>query len=357
MDYTRDNPLVTTGRFAVYNEREYWRRLHAGSRHVVVALMAVLTVLFAWEALIALAYMPSWADKIVTLAVVVPATVFTCIYPFRVINAEKTRFLNDFFTEQADKARQAVGYTVALYDDRVVYTDLRGETVIPFSRVTLCTETAHGLYLQAGTTAVLWRSADLTAEQLSAVRDWLRARIPAQRIRVKRAAKGALTEPLLMPLFQNPDRVVARAALTSEYPFLRSIRQKRTRDLTQRFVFPAMLVYGAVIAQVISLVYYYLVNLALICAGCVMLGVLFTTWFTREKSEKIPLSLAFTVEGLAVFTQGQSSFTMWQRLKVRLAAHGIWLISPNGDRWFVPFRSMDDPDAVRQLIKGESYNG
>lgn len=351
MDYTHDAPIVTAGRPAVFPEREYWQRLHTVGRRVAVILITVLTLMFAYEALLVLPYSDSIADIVATCLVVIPAAVGVALYPVRVRKSARRALQTVWYNEQADKACLTSGCTFTFYGDRVVRTDLRGETVLYFDRITLFTETIHGFYLQAGTTDMLLRAADLTAEQAVAIRIHLRSHIPPQRIRVKGQVQARLAAPLSLPVFESRDRVLARASVK----LVRSTHQP-LREWMQQFVLPAMIVYGTVIAQVWPLVYFYPVNLLLVCGVCVIVGVLLTTWFAGN-DKKVPVLLAFTQEGLAAFAGGQSYFLVWERLRLHATPHGIWVISPDGGRMFVPFQTMDNPDPVRQLIKGESYNG
>lgn len=349
MDYEQYTPIVLAGRFPSFEEREQWQRVRDSGRTLVVALITLLTLLFAYEALLLLQGEWSRMDVLVTLAVLIPAAVFTALFPIRYRHRQRNALQTEWYTEQADKAALEAGTVIALYPDRAVRTDLRGETVILFSQVTLCTETLHGFHLETPDSALLIRAADLTAAQLLQVRAVLHGGIARERIRTKRAAMSCLREPLPLPVWENTDRVVARAQVTLRRPWLRSVRKQRLHALLRQAVLPASVVYGVVIAESLPAHSYYPMDLLLMCAACVAAGMLLTALLSAAYGKKTPLALAFTRQGVAMLANGHSRFLVWERLRVAAYDNGIRLLLPSGGQIKIPYSRMDDPEAVRLL--------
>lgn len=342
-DYTQHTPLIVAGRSPSFAERQYWQRLHDGLSRVAVWLAIILTLFFGYSATWSVWRQRSAWEIVLSGVVLVPGMALVAFYPrygkHTVQNALKTAWYN----EQADKARLFAGNTVTLWDDRAVWTDLRGETTLFFRDVTLCTESVHGFFLQAGTATLLLRAADLTTEQVAAVRERLRTALPQERYRTKSTAIGCLHEALPLPAFENDDTVTFRTAVEVALPRVGALHKKR-RQLGRMFLTPAGLIYGCLLANTVSVTGQYALDLVLFCvatvAGMYALSTLLT-W--QKKTRKTTVYVAFTRDGVALFAGGQHFFYVWERVKLRENAHYIWITFPEGESL--------------KLNKGDSYHG
>lgn len=344
MESTTQTPLVIAGRPPSFAERQYWQRLHSGLRRAAVWLMAGITAYFAYSAWVTVFYMTFW-EAIITAAVLIVPTVLMLWFPLYDGHQRENALKTAWYNEQADKLCLSAGYTVTLWDDCVVKTDLRGETTVPFARVTLCTETIHGFYLQAGTTDVLIRSADLTTEQVTTLRARLQTALPRERYRQKSPAIACLREALPIPAFQNDDVVVARAAVN-----MPSSRNRKRLDMARMFAAPAGVIYGAMVAQTVTVTAYYLLDLLILCAvGAALLYGLLFVLSAKAKGDVKTVHLALTRDGVASFCGGQHFFLAWERIKVEHRYYSMRMYFPGGDRLRIAYAQFDDPEAVRQI--------
>ena len=351
MEYTTQTPLIVAGRSPSFAERQYWQRQHNGLRRATVWLMVGITAYFAYSAWMTIFYMTFW-DAIITALVLLVPTVLTLWFPFYDGHQRENELKTVWYNEQADKKRLENGYTVTLWDDRVVMTDLRGETTVPFSRITLCTETVYGFYLHADTTDFLIRAADLTPEQATAVRNWLQTVIPPQHYRLKSRVMGRLSEALPLSVFQTDDCVVARTAAQKQLP-----TKTNRLAMARMFVVPLGVIYGTMIAQTVTVTTHYLWDLVLFAAiGMAVAFGLFSI-LSATHSAKKRTYVALTRDGVAMFEDGCHSFYTWERVKRHGGFHNLTLQFPNGDRMRMPYAQFDDPEAVLYLIKGDSYHG
>ena len=347
MDYTEHTPLVVAGRPPSFEERTYWQGLHDGLRRAAVWLMAALSCFFAYHAWWMVPRMPFF-DGLLTAVLLTPATLMGIFYPFYDKHVRENALKTAWYTEQADKARLAAGNTVTLWDDRVVWTDLRGETTLWFSCVTLCTESVHGFCLQADTANLLIRAADLTAEQVIAVRQRLQTALPRECYRTKSAAIGCLHVALPLPVFENDDEVLSRTAVDVALPRTATLREKRIR-MGHRLLVPAGIIFGVIFAGTLSVLPLYWMNLLFFCVTVTAaVNALLALLVTQKKRRKTTVYAAFTRDGVALFSNGQQFFFVWERVKVRENARYRWLIFPDGDRLRLPRKSH---------LKGDSYHG
>ncbi len=347
MEYTDQMPLVVAGRMPSFPERQYWQRLHSGLRRAAVWGMTLITAYFAYSAWETLFYLSFW-EAILTAAVLLVPTLLMLWFPFYDKHERENALKTVWYNEQADKQRLSAGYTVALWDDRAVVTDLRGETTMLFADVTLCTETVHGFYLQAGTTDLLIRSADLTPEQATAVRALLQTVIPRERYRQKSTAMACLREALPFPVFQNDDTVVARATTRIQRP--------RTA-ISRMFVIPAGVIFGVMLAETVTLTAYYVADLLILAAvgAAVLCGALFVFSVAERKPHTVYIAL--TRDGVAAFENGHHYFLTWERVQLKRRSYSVEIAFKNGNSLKIPYSQFDNPQAILQIRKGDSYHG
>ena len=341
MSVSNATPLVIVGRWPSFPERQYWQRLHDALRRTAVLLMVILTVIFAHSALVNACFAPFW-EALLSFVVLGPATCLVIWYLFHDYHARGNALKTQWYTEQADKARLAGGYTVTFYDDRVVVTDLRGENTMLFERVTLCTETVHGFCLQAGTAEVLIRAADLTPDLVEEVRARLQTAVPRERYRQKSRAFGCLREVLPLPVFENDDVVLTHAVVRAR----RNLSKER-RTMARMFALPAGVIYGGTVAQMVSITPSYLLDLpllavagALICAGIL-------TVLAAPITPRTTVQLALTRDGVAALANDRLYFYTWERVQRRQTPTQLILAFPDGARLLVPFSAMNHPEAIR----------
>lgn len=353
MEYTNQTPLLLAGRAPSFAERQYWQRSLRGLRRVAVWLMTAITAYFAYSAWVTIFMMP-FLEALGTAVVLLPATVLALWFPIYDNHNRENNLKTAWYNEQADKQRLDSGCRIALWDDRAVMTDYRGETTISFSQVTLCIETIHGFLLQSVGTTILIRSADMTPEQVEQVRARLKQAILPERYCSKQAAIGCLREPLPIPSFQNNDRVMARALLDMPSPRIRK-RLKAAR----MFAVPTGVIYGVVVAQTVAVTGYYVADLIAFCAvGALLAYGLLVVLATRSKNEYVMVHIALTHDGLAAFCDGQHYFLTWERINVEHRYYSVRMYFPSGDRLRVAYAQFDDPEAVRQIgFKGDNYHG
>ena len=351
MEPTTQTPLVIAGRMPSFPERQYWQRLHSGLRRAAVWGMTLITAYFAYSAWETLFYLSFW-EAILTTAVLLVPTVLMLWFPFYDKHERENALKTVWYNEQADKNRLAAGYTVTLWGDSAVVTDLRGETVIPFSQVTLCTETVHGFHLQASTTDLLIRSADLTPEQATAVRALLQTVIPCERYRQKSTAMACLREALPLPIFQNDDMVVTRAVVN-----MPTFRKRKRLAMARMVVIPAGVIFGVVLAETVALTAYYGVDLLIlvIATVSVLYGALCLLTVNGRKS--LTVHMALTRDGVAAFENGHHYFLTWERVQLKRRSYTVEFVFPNDCQIKIPYAQIDDPQAILQFRKGDSYHG
>lgn len=335
---------VLAGRVPTWPERERWQAVMNGSRTLLWVIYLLLTGFFALNALGGAATLLSWQAPVATLAAVGGAVwvlVGFIVHRHQAGNRMKTEWYN----EQADRRRLAAGSTVELCGDRVVYTDLRRRVVIPYNRVTRCTESIDGFLITAGIDRILIRGGDLTADELTDVRQWLESHIPAAVFFRKAFAVPLRLQPLPVMGFISDDSVIARGVVTVFPPQVKG----RLSRLTWTLILPAAVVYGTLIATVFS-VGNVLADLFLFCGGIAAVGTLCLWLFTLSLTKRRTVQLAFTKDGLAWNADGHNDFMVWERIRVTPAAAGLRLWFFDGTALFVPFKQLEDPDALRRFF-------
>ncbi len=344
--------ILTAGRLPTWPEREHWQRTLNGSRSLCVWLMVLFTLFFAHNAVAVSLSANDGTRALMTTVLMVAAGIaliwFTVAHRHRCRTALQTQW----YDEQADKKRLEAGYTVALYGDRIVRTDLRGATTFPYSRITACFETVYGFYVQAGTGGILIRGADLTPEQVAMIRELLQTKLDPAIFHIKGRAMAALTDPLPIPCFDNDDRVITRATVTLRQAWEDSSRYEVYRQTAKGLVIPAMVVYGTSLANTLSVTGLFFLDLALLCPGAVMVGMLILWCLSAFGERQVRLSLAFTRDGLAAFAEGRSYFVPWERVRLTEEKHGVNALFSDGNSLKIPWNCMEDAEQIRRQTNG-----
>lgn len=343
--------LLTAGRLPTWPEREHWQRLLNRNRRLCLVIIVLLTAFFAYYILTGLTAGVHWTRALITIVIMAAASVTVILSPTMRNHRIRNQMQTTWYDEQADRKRLAAGYTVALYGDRVVRTDLRGATTLFFDRITSCTETPQGFCLMAGSATVLIRSADLTYDQITTIRDHLRARLPGSVFRVKGEAVACLTEPLPIPFFDNTDVVISRATMVFRRPWLRSRRLRELRALQNTVVVPAMLVYGTALADLMTVTGTFLLDLLLFCGGAVIGGILLTRLLTAFGGKPTTVYLAVTREGLAAYGGGRHFFTVWERCRPTAEKGGLRVQFADGNTLFIPWSCFEQPEAIQDFVR------
>lgn len=340
--------ILTAGRSPSWPEREYWQRVLSSHRRLCVWLMVLLTLFFGYNGACVALYTDDWAQALTTVLLMVIAGAALLWFILSWQHRARSAMQTAWYDEQADKKRLAAGCTVAFYGDRVVRTDLRGAVTLPYSRITSCTESLHGFYLMAGSTAILVRSGDLTAQQAALIGEHLRERLDPAVFHMKGRVVACLTEPLPIPCFDNDDPVLTRAAVTLRQPWLTSARRQTEQAVLRGFVMPAMLIYGTAFANAADLTGSFFVDLALCCGAAVVGSVLILRLLTAFGKRRVRLSLAFTRDGLAGFAEGCSYFTARERLVLIEEKRGMRVQFPDGNSLRIPWSCIEDAEQVKQ---------
>lgn len=349
-----DNALymLVAGRAPSFPERERWYRRLLGARTMVWVLAMILTLFFAYDTVIfavsGLGSAPSlWMvlDFLATIVILVVATVWMCFFPVTQRHLHRNALQTQWYDEQADRKRLEGGYTVGIYGDRVVHTDLRGATVLYYRKVASCIEADDGICLCGEKMNVLLRAQDLTEQQLLYIRELLHQRLDPSVFRIKGTPHGGLEQPLPICAFENTDTVISHGSVVLPR---RGIRYRQNlRTITRGLLLPAMLIYGTSLAACISLTGSGLLDLLVFCSGMVIGGLLLVRLLSVFGRETTHCEVAFTREGLAVCCYDITDFRMWERIRVTLREKGVRLTFFDGTYLTILWKNMDNPDAVR----------
>ncbi|MBR2338006.1 MAG: hypothetical protein IKA63_00890 [Clostridia bacterium] len=345
--------IVTAGRSPSWPERERWQKTMHGSRSLVWILALILTLFFAYDAVVtavtSLGSSPSWwmvLELLAILLVAVGGTVWLCFFPMMYNHRLRNELQTQWYDSQADRKRLEAGYTIGFYGDRVVHTDVRGATVLYYPQITACVETADGIALSSETVYILVRAQDLTAQQLLYIREHLRERLAPSVFRIKAVPLAYLQEPLPVMPFQNDDAVIAHGTIA--LPRRGTLYRQRLRTVTVNFLIPAMLVYGAALTAYLPVTGSKLLDLLIFCGGMLAGACLLVRGLTLFGKKRTRCELAFTREGLASYRDGVTGFSVWERVRVTLLKKGVYLQFFDGTHLTVPWKTIDQPDAVRE---------
>lgn len=255
-----------------------------------------------------------------------------------------------WYTDRADKKRDAAGTLTAFYGDRAEFTDIRGTTVLPYAAITHCRETADGFALLTANTLAVLRAEDMTAYDVDRIRTLLKERLAPSVFCRTADTVPHLAEPLPFPVFQNDDVVIARAQVPGEKREIARVRQ-RLRRTYATFLFPALLVFSVDLTLTLhpqrDFLLFLIVAALLFEGGGWLLARLLLALF--HKPPQTVCRLAFTKEGLAVNENGVSAFAVCDRYRLKKTARAVIVRFVTGERVTVPLTSFEDPDALWRL--------
>lgn len=335
---------VIAGRMPFWPERERWQQIMSGQRFPVMAAVIVLVLFFALNACGGTETLVGWSLLLVIGAAVLGGgwlLLFPIFYRHRRADQLKTRW----YDEQADRRRFSAGYTVEICGDRVVYTDLRSRTVIPYTAVTACFETADGILLTADAARILVRSYDLTVADHQWLRQWLYSRLSEEVVCVKREAVPQLAQPLPILGFCNEDTVISRGVLCAVAPQTR----QRFRLVAGTLVLPTALVISALIATVATMGNTFL-DLILLFGAIAASALILLLLLVIPQAKTVVAQVALTQDGLAWHCGRSSDFVVWERIRVGMRPDGLRLWFFDGTSVFLPFKNLENPDAVRRFF-------
>ncbi len=338
--------MLVAGRFLSWQEREYRQKFRSKLRRTVGVLLLLTALLFAWEACLYPTADNHTAAMVVTVLINFAAVAVLIWFPFSEKRRERIGLQTEWYDEQADKTLLFFGCMFSLYDDRVVYTDCRSEKTLYWKDITVCVETPYGFLLETNDADVWIRAADLTAEQAADLRVYLLEHDQNACYRKKGTLYGRLASPLPLPVFENDDTVITRAqTVWREGKFSKAVRT-RVRGLYGKLVLPVSLICATLFAKIISITDIYFVDLLLFCAGFAVIGFLLTILLAAPPRKKIPLTIAFTRDGIAVFANGNSYFAMNSRVRRQSMKKELLLTFSNGKTVSVPYANIEDADQV-----------
>lgn len=337
--------MVLAGRFPSWKEREYRQKIRHRLRHTVTVLLVLTALLFAWEAC---AYSAGSDVGITVCTMLVNFVAGTALiwFPFLEKRRERTALQTAWYDEQADKTLLFFGCMYSLYDDRVVYTDCRSEKTLYWNNITVCTETPYGFLLETAETELWIRAADLTAEQASEVRIYLLEHDQNACYRKKGTLYGRSPAPLPLPVFENDDTVITRAQAVWRSRPLSKADRARVRGLYLNPILPVSLICATIFAYFLRITDVYFLDLILFCVGGAMIGWLLTALLTVPPAKKVPMSIAFTRDGVAVFANGNGYFAMNSRVRRQTTKKALKLTFSNGKTVSVPYAQIEDAEKI-----------
>ncbi len=342
---TSDLPqVVVAGRFLTGQEEERWQRLLRDP--ALTPLLAVLTVLLGFFSIQAVgaAVQLDWRLPSLVLPLLAGCLWFLLARILRIRRRKRQLLENAWLERWQDHRMIRAGCMISLYRDRAVYSTMRGSSVLPYSQITHCLETADGILLGNGHVTVCFRSADMTAQQVFAVRRFLQEHVSPSVYRLKEAAVPLLSEPLPHVRFANYDTVITRAAVVP------TADNREFHELLG-IVSPQMVIYGLTPALMTSLTPWPLLNCLLFSVIFVSAGAFITYLTVRFKNRKQEaVRLAFTKEGIAKQQNGTVSFAVQGRCQVSKSEAGVTVLYATGERLEIPWSAIEDPDALKREL-------
>lgn len=336
--------VVVAGRFLTGQEEEHWQRI---LRDPVEALLrVVLIVLIGFFSIQAgyAAVQIDWRIPSLVFPLIAGCLWFLIARMIRIRHRRRQALENDWLERWQDYRMIRAGCMIWLYDDHAVYSTMRGSSILPYTEVTYCCETVNGIRFGNGIVDVCFRSADMTAAQLIAVRRFLQEHINPSIYRVKAAALPLLNEPLPHVRFANFDTVITRATITLP-------EDKREFHEALGMVLPQMILYGLTPALMTALTPWWLLNCLVFCGAFMIAGALLTYLILRlKKRNRETVRLAFTKEGIAKQQGGAVSFAVRGRYQMTASEAGVTVWYMTGERLDIPWSAIEDPDALKREI-------
>ncbi|MBQ7038651.1 MAG: hypothetical protein IJN61_06060 [Clostridia bacterium] len=344
-NFTSDLPqLVVAGRFLTGQEEERWQRtLHDPVSKLLCVVLGVLLIFFSIQAAGA-ATQIDWRIPSLVVPLMAGCLWFLIARVLRARRRKRQALENAWLERWQDHRMIRAGSMISLYRDRAVYSTMRGSSILPYTQVTHCVESVDGILLGDGHVTVCFRGADMTAQQLFAVRRFLQEHVSPSVYRVKESAVPLLSEPLPNVRFANYDTVITRATV---------IPTTDNRDFHELLgiVLPQMIIYGLTPALMTALTPWPLLNCVIFCGVFMLLGALITHLAVRLKTGKQGVvRLAFTKEGVAKQQNGAVSFAVRGRYQMNKSEAGVTVLYATGERLDIPWSAIEDPDALNREL-------
>ncbi len=344
--YASETPqFVVAGRFLTGQEEERWRRaLRDPVSGLLRLVLVVLLVFFSIQAA-GIAAQSDWRIPSLVFPLIAGCLWFLAAQVLRARRRKRQALESRWLDRWQDDKMIRAGCMISLYNDHAAYSTMRGSSILPYRKVTLCCETADGILFGNDRFTICFRSADLTATELSAIRRFLQERIKPSVYRLTAAAMPALVEPLPHVRFANFDTVITRATVMPT-------ADNREFGELLGLVLPQMMIYGLTPALMTRLTPWPLLNCMIFCAVFMLVGVLLTRLAVRLKNgcEHAPVRLAFTKEGVAKQQDGVMSFTVHGRCYLYAGEAGVTVLYTSGERLDIPWSAIEDPDALKREI-------
>ncbi len=342
---TSESPqLVVAGRFLTGQEEERWQRILRDPISTSVSVVLIVLLGFFSIQAVSVAFAIDWRIPSLVLPLIAGCLWFLIARTMRIRRHKRQALENAWLERWQDHRMIRAGSMISLYGDRAVYSTMRGSSILPYAEVTHCVESVDGILFGNGHVTVCFRSADMTAAQLIAVRRFLQEHISPSVYRVKGAAMPLLSEPLPNVRFANFDTVITRATImltedVGEYHKLLGI------------VLPQMIIYGLTPALLTALTPWPLLNCLIFCGVFVLAGALLTRVTMCLKTRKQgAVRLAFTKEGIAKQQNGAVSFAVRGRYQLSANEAGVTVLYINGERLDIPWSAVEDPDALKREL-------
>lgn len=346
-NYTSESPqLVVAGRFLTGQEEERWQRVLRDP--VSVLLRPVLVILLGFFSIQATgaALASDWRIPSIIFPLIAGCLWFLIIWTVRGRRRRRQALENTWLDRWQDGKMIRAGCMISLYTDHVAYSTMRGSSILRYEEITHFCETADGIAVGNELFYICFRGADLTAQELDGIRRFLQEHVKPSVYRLKTMAIPMLTEPLPHVRFANFDTIITRAT---------AIPTADKREFTDLlgFVLPQMLIYSLVPALMTMLTPWPFVNCLLFAFVFVLVGTGLTAlvWRLKRNRRQDPVRLAFTKEGIAKQQSGVVSFTVCERVHLFTEEAGVTvLLYTNGERLYVPFAAMEDPEALKNEL-------
>ena len=342
---TSESPqLVVAGRFLTGQEEERWQRLLRDPASTLLhVVLIVLLGFFSIQAVDAAAQ-SDWRLPSLVVPLMAGCLWFLIARALRARRRKRQKLETAWLERWQDHRMIRAGSMISLYGDRAVYSTMRGSSILPYAQVTHCVESVDGILLGDGHVTVCFRSADMTAQQLFAVRRFLQTHISPSVYRVKEPPVPLLSEPLPHVRFANFDTVITRAAV---------IPAEKGEDYRELLgiVLPQMIIYGLTPALMTALTPWPLLNCLVFCGAFMLVGALVTRLTVRAKTSKQgAVRLAFTKEGIAKQQNGVVSFAVRGRYQLNANEIGVTVLYMTGERLDIPWSAIEDPDALNREL-------
>ncbi len=344
-NFTSESPqLVVAGRFLTGQEEERWQRnLRDPVQTLLRVVLIVLLGFFSIQAASAAAQ-SDWRIPSLVVPLIAGCLWFFIAQMLRARRRRRQALENAWLERWQDHRMIRAGCMISLYGDHAAYSTMRGSSILPYTQVTHCLESVDGILLGNGHVVVCFRSADMTAAQLFAVRRFLQEHINPSVYRFKEPAVPMLLEPLPTVRFANFDTVITRATV---------IPAEDTREFHELLgmVLPQMIIYGLTPALMTALTPWPLLNCLIFCSLFMLAGALLTRLTVRLKNRKqVAVRLAFTKEGIAKQQNGVVSFAVRGRYQVNTSEAGVTVLYVSGERLDIPWSAIEDSDALKREI-------